>query len=174
MERKAFLEALIAQLKEINGKKSLQKLVYLARAFGLETGYSFRFHYYGPYSDALAEDFEQLMEHKRVNLAESRRYVYLASDELSGHVSLAERDTGDQIKIKQLIDRFSSYSPSDLELYATIYFIDYNEKYVLGNDSVDEVLEKTHRAKPKYERPVIEKAYKELQDWGLLYKLQTH
>ncbi|EHQ90406.1 hypothetical protein [Desulfosporosinus youngiae] len=172
MGKKAFLTALIDQLQEINGKKSLQKLVYLARAFGLETGYSFRFHYYGPYSDSLAADFEQLLETDRVSLSDKSRYKYQVSDDLSQDPALQELDADKQEKIRELIECFGSKSPSDLELYATIYFIDHHEKYVLGNGSVEDVLEKTYQAKPKYKKLEIKKAYKDLEDWGLLYQLQ--
>ncbi len=171
MAKKAFLTALLNQLGEINGKKSLQKMVYLARAFGLETGYSFRFHYYGPYSDSLAADFEELLETHQVGLLENSRHKYCVSDSFAKHSAEHELGADEQAKIEKLIKLFGGRSPSDLELYATIYFIDHNEKYVLGNDSAKDVLENTHKAKPKYPMTEIEKAYKELNEWGLLYEL---
>lgn len=172
MAKKAFLTALLNQLGEINGKKSLQKMVYLARAFGLETGYSFRFHYYGPYSDSLAADFEELLETQQVGLLGNSRHKYCVGEAFSKNLTEqhglgADEEAG----IAELIKRFGSKSPSDLELYATIYFIDHNEKYVLGNSSAKEdVLTKTYKAKPKYSPTDIEKAYEELNGWGLLYK----
>lgn len=171
MNRKSFLTALLAQLKEINGKKSLQKLVYLARAFGLETGYSFRFHYYGPYSDGLASDFEYLLETNQAKLVENSRYKYRVSDSFIQEAA-AQHELGadEQEKIRKLIKTFGDKTPLELELYATIYFIDHHEKYVLGNSSAEDVLKKTYNVKPKYSIVEIQQAYEELKERGLLYK----
>ncbi len=179
LNRKAFLAALLTQLGEINGKKSLHKLVYLARAFGLETGYSFRFHYYGPYSDALASDFERLLESNQVKLVDNSKYKYRLTDTFTQNASTQQSLTPDeQEKINKLIEIFGNKTPHELELYATIYFIDHHEKYVLGNGSAEDVsrnvLAKTHNVKPKYSLAEIEKAYKELEELGLLYKLPKH
>lgn len=173
MNKKAFLSALLAELGEVNGKKSLQKLVYLARAFGLETGYSFRFHYYGPYSDELASDFESLLENQEVKLIEKGSYKYKVSDQFSENVvkkQVLKED--EQRKIRKLISTFGNKNPSELELYATIYFIDYNEKVVFGKSPAkEEILRKTEEAKPKYTETQIKQAYEDLEEWDLLYKL---
>ncbi|HHW07277.1 MAG TPA: hypothetical protein GXX34_07075 [Clostridia bacterium] len=176
MNKKAFLTALLTQLGEVNGKKSLHKLVYLARAFGLETGYSFRFHYYGPYSDALASDFEYLLETNQVKLLDNTKYKYGLSDTFTWKASLqGSLTTEEQGKINKLIETFGNKTPHELELYATIYFIDHHEKYVLGNSAEEDlsrtVLEKTHNVKPKYRMAEIKKAYDELERLGLLYQL---
>jgi len=173
MNKKVFLSALLAQLGEVNGKKSLQKLAYLARAFGLETGYSFRFHYYGPFSDDLASDFESLLETRQVKLVDNSSYKYKVSNQfIQNAIENQTLEANEQEKIYKLISTFGNKAPSDLELYATIYFIDYNEKVVFGNNPAEEdILKKTSEVKTKYTMQKIRQAYEDLKEWDLLYKL---
>src|SRR5262245_44921465 len=43
---------------EIVGKIRLQKEVYLLDQIGLQSGFSFEYHHYGPYSEELADQVE--------------------------------------------------------------------------------------------------------------------
>ena len=43
---------------EIVGKIRLQKMVYLLDQMGLNSGYPFEYHHYGPYSESLAQQVE--------------------------------------------------------------------------------------------------------------------
>ena len=43
---------------EVRGKVRLQKLVYLLSQIGVNTGYTFAYHHYGPYSEQLTEAVE--------------------------------------------------------------------------------------------------------------------
>jgi uncharacterized protein YwgA len=57
LERLARLRQLVeASGGRVDGRKKLQKLVYLCQKAGGDLGYSFGFHYYGVYSAELAHD----------------------------------------------------------------------------------------------------------------------
>ena len=43
---------------QVPGRVRLQKIVYLLDQIGLESGFTFEYHHYGPYSEALAEQVE--------------------------------------------------------------------------------------------------------------------
>jgi len=46
--------------KEYERRLPLQKYVFIARFFGLDLGYEFDKHIYGPYSNELADDYHLL------------------------------------------------------------------------------------------------------------------
>jgi uncharacterized protein len=43
---------------QVPGRVRLQKIVYLLDQIGLESGFTFEYHHYGPYSEGLAEQVE--------------------------------------------------------------------------------------------------------------------
>lgn len=163
-----FVLDLLSEVGEIRGKKALQKLVYLARAFDVDTGYTYRFHYYGPYSDALANDFEKLLDNRMVSLVPGSSFVYkIDKSKFQPFPSTDQR-------LKELLRYFGDKSPSELEIYATAYFIDKNEKYVFSNVDEQQIIEKIKAAKPKFPGSAIEQAYKQLKEWGLLYHIPEY
>ncbi len=163
MKGSEFILDLISELGEVRGKKALQKLVYLAKAFDIDTEYSFIFHYYGPYSERLANDFERLLETQVVSPVPGTRYNYMLNP------SVHPQHIVEQQKLKDLLSYFGDKSPSDLEIYATSYFVDKNEKYVFCNSDEGKIIEKIKSAKPKYSEDEIETVYQQLKEWNLLY-----
>jgi len=162
MKNKEFVLELFDRLGQINGKKALQKLVYLARIFGIETGYSYRFHYFGPYSDQLAADLDDLIESKAVRNVRGS-YALKLNDELrNNNIDYSEQ-------VNELIEVFGNKAPSDLELFATAYFVDKNEKFVFKNYDEEKIIQEIIKAKPKFTRMKVEKFYNELKDKSYLY-----
>lgn len=53
--------AYVASHVKIRGKKALQKLVYFLQVAGIPTGCSFRMHIYGPYSNEVAQEYDELV-----------------------------------------------------------------------------------------------------------------
>ena len=165
MEKIEMVIKLIGKLKEVKGKKALQKLVFLARAFGIDTGYIFRFHYYGPFSDTLASDFEHLIDANVVSkIPESLASYKIIED---GKTSLPEEI---DLKLDELLKYFGKMSPTDLEIYATAYFVDRDQKYVFNNFDEQDIVGKIKNAKPRFLSEKIESVYNQLKDWDLLYK----
>ena len=95
-----------------------QKLIYLLQRGGLETGYRYRMHFYGPYSDELSSDLELLEGYGILQSEEKERkgdgkpYYILSIGE---DADLPELDAG----FKEKIARFSAYRNDVLEIGAT-------------------------------------------------------
>ncbi len=76
------VEALVAGLGEVHGRKKLQKIAFLLQSFGVPLPQRFFFHFYGPYSDHLANDIQWLVdagwlrEEARQTAAGFSEYVY--------------------------------------------------------------------------------------------------
>ena len=122
------------------GKKELQKTVYLLQKKGLDLGYSYRFYFYGPYSDSLDEDIKRLsilgeleiyqddLTH-RIRIPDHKEYCSGSNDNTI-HL------------IHKTIDELKDISPRDLELMATIVF--------LADDCIvteEEIIKKVHAVK---------------------------
>lgn len=174
MENKQFILELFNRLGEIRGKKALQKLVYLARIFGIETNYSYRFHYFGPYSDTLAQDLDNLLENNIVSIKPSSSYILISNSQIPEKNSIENFESIESTKINELIKYFGEMSPSELELFSTAYFIDRNEKYVFGNSNKEKIIQEIMKAKPKFTEMEIRKTYNQLKDWGFLFMHSAH
>lgn len=78
---------LLDRLGGVQGRKKLQKLVYIAKLEGVPIEDDFFFHYYGPYSSGLASRVDQLVEAKQLEettrglvMAEGVEYGYEVTD----------------------------------------------------------------------------------------------
>jgi hypothetical protein len=58
---------------EVVGKIRLQKEVYLLDQIGLQSGFPFEYHHYGPYSEMLAEQVEDDIVFRRLDAIPNRR-----------------------------------------------------------------------------------------------------
>ncbi|MCX7050065.1 MAG: hypothetical protein NTX50_31850, partial [Candidatus Sumerlaeota bacterium] len=152
------------------GKTALQKLIYLLQTiYGVDCGYSFEFFTYGPYCSAIFSDLET------VELWEG---VKVASKPLTGgyHITPGEHcaeiiEKGKKFltnshvvkSLESLVKDFGQMSAKDLELRATIIYIERDHKIDKGVISWQELERLTHEIKPKFSRLEIEHAIKELE-----------
>lgn len=120
--------------KELIGKVRLQKTAYLLGAKGLNTGLSFSYHHYGPYSRDLDIGTDEALSSSLINevqrdLAQggASYSVFTLAD--NGH-DLPSLDVGslDKLSIKQLLLKFSGTSSMILELAATAHWLAEVEK----------------------------------------------
>jgi len=116
---------------EIVGKIRLQKVVYLLDQMGLQSGFSFDYHHYGPYSEMLAEQVDDDVIFGRLTASKGRRVrdgvpyvIYKASSRGNGE-RLDTHLSADRIH-KALID-MQNRSATELELAATIHWLAFAE-----------------------------------------------
>lgn len=110
---------------EIVGKIRLQKIVYLLDQIGLNSGFSYEYHHYGPYSEELAEQVEDDVIFGHLYASERRRLsdgvpytIYSASaDNSRMDVSVAH------VRIKRALAEMQRRSATILELAATIHWL---------------------------------------------------
>lgn len=155
-------DALLAVLaaapdKKIEGKKRLQKVVYLLKLAGLEIEADFRLLHYGPYSAALANAADLLSlfgaieeESKPVGIFGTYQVVY----------SLHKDQEAKKLPAKyiKLLAEISKFSTVELEVASTIGL------FKAGGSSLREATEKTKFMKPsKAVKLVLAKAEQVLE-----------
>ncbi|SFE32469.1 MULTISPECIES: YwgA family protein [Thermoanaerobacteraceae] len=113
---------------KIEGRKKLQKMVYILKNLGADFKEDFYFHYYGPYSDVLTIELEEL---KSINVIkedvkEHDSYFPTYTYELSiDDIGVK----GDLENYKEVIYRLNSENSRFLELVATIMYFKEEKKY---------------------------------------------
>jgi uncharacterized protein len=106
----------------VEGRKKLQKIVYLLQEAGEDFGQVFSYHYYGVYSSGLAGDIAYMMESGVVTEAQItdgvnvKFSVGLANDAISLVVPAVLQHT-------PLAEKLSSMTPRELEVLSTIVFL---------------------------------------------------
>lgn len=132
----------------IVGKTRLQKTAYFLESRGIGFGFTYRYHYYGPYSEALALAAEDAAALKIIS-AEPRPstggvsyYVY-KSDQLA---PLAVSSESDLTSRRRLLSVLQSFDTVTLELAATADFL---SKHGFGDDPWKETIRrKSEKASP--------------------------
>jgi uncharacterized protein YwgA len=123
---------IVAAGGSITGRTRLQKLVFLLDQLGLESGFIFAYHHYGPYSSDLTDavDFSKafgmVVEDFKHRESDGARYsIFLASAAIKSNPRaefLARND------VKSAIDLMNTANATVLELAATVYWLKYHEK----------------------------------------------
>jgi uncharacterized protein YwgA len=136
--RKALLGLVLSVSKGIKGRKKLQKLVYLANSAGWNVFKDYRFHHYGPYSDSLLSEIQNLQEAGLVRIKETEYNegpFYLHRLTESGDslldILLKEVRTIDPKlirKTEKLVSELNYYSSDELEVMASLYFLRQNTR----------------------------------------------
>lgn len=150
------------------GKTKLQKLVYLAKEIKkVSVGYSFRFYNYGPYSDKLAEnlDYVRSLEGVKVDYDPSwNMYNIIPSKNADILIEKATDINAKKQQLDELIAEFGAKNARELELVATIVYLDRHE-HLTEAAMVNEV----YRLKPKYTHTDIKNEIVTLKDKGYIY-----
>ena len=129
-----FLMTTIKTIHEVKGrypgKKELQKIIYLLQKRGVPQEYSYRFYFYGPYSDKLDEDIQCLAIRGDLEIEYGDTHLIKASD-------LDQKDRPDEETLRIInttLSELQLISPKNLELMATII-------YLIDNDYFDDLTE---------------------------------
>ena len=121
---------------ELVGRVRLQKVFYLLDQLGLNSGFEYEYHHYGPYSDELSGELitailtNEIQETVRYRQSDGARYstfkvmrkADLQQTKLLGHLKID--------RVKQLVARFKDENATVLELAATIHWLKKAEKIV--------------------------------------------
>lgn len=136
-ERFGLLASLVEKMDERNftlGKTALQKLIYLLKMlFDSGIDYDYELYIYGPYSRELAGDFEYLVAVDVIDSEFKNNETYCGYNIRPGcKVKAAVEKAEDFIKAKnenldQVIDNFGKMTAQELELKATILYLNREE-----------------------------------------------
>ena len=159
----AILHRLIGDYPAI-GKTRLQKFGYfLQEAMGLPTEYHFHMHHYGPYSESLDTNISRLKLAGYVD-------IELNTDGYGYEISQIDNPTEEWKsliqnhlqKLTTLEEQMSQLSTSEIELWATIHFVQHLRR---DDESSGQVMSNVKALKPKFDLPRIEKAQTDLERW---------
>ena len=167
--------ALIAELtkrhheKEKNrplGKTALQKFMYfLQEVDGVNCGYDFALHTYGPYSSTLQAD---------VDSARAFGFVTIQYDQTSGGYQITpgtETRPSEYLSeaheaLDRILDNYASFTAKNLELRATIVYSERELRSDRGKVDDDQIIEVVHGLKPRFNKRQILTALNELRSKG--------
>ncbi|WP_010630655.1 YwgA family protein [Sporolactobacillus vineae] len=126
LEDHAKIAAIIKQVGVVAGRKKLQKMVYILQRMGFPFREMFHFNFYGPYSDELSLQLEELCNfgfliESRDERSTERCYRYRLSEAGESFIShysgiIPEKDG--------LVDALSRETASFLELVSTLLYFD--------------------------------------------------
>ncbi len=104
------------------GKKTLQKLVFLIEQKGINLGYDYELHFYGPYSGTLDAITTFLSSDGVINFDYSGYSHLMSVNEENFNVSPEGLSSEQKSTIDDLIKHFCGQSPSELELLTTAIY----------------------------------------------------
>ena len=151
--------------KKAPGKTSIQKMVYfLQEGLSLPLGYYFKMHYYGPYSEKLDRNLAvaDAMGHVDITLNPDGFGYSISLGEY--YVDDAEHSFHMDDDAVNMIRRLSDLPLLDLELWATVHFI----QRLRPTWAREKVVDTVRRVKPKFTAERIDTAYQNIVDMGLL------
>ncbi len=146
--RSAFLTAIVAAFQEHHpssylGRTAMQKLTYFVKALGVPVPCSFGIYTYGPYSDAVTFTVESLLaddviQDRSQNPKYSNYRLGTNSDEILR--TFADDLEPYEGSINQVVKALGAFSPSELELIATLHFIAKRQAQTLQRVSKNSVM----------------------------------
>lgn len=143
LQEHARIVQFIAMANEVNGRKKLQKMIYIAKKMDFPFAEKYELHMYGPYSEELTLRVEELCE---MGFLDERcedkgsyvQYSYNVTEEGERFGEMAETP---HEKLGDCISRLSGKSSRFLELVSTLLYFD--------NLPKDEQIAKVHIVKNK-------------------------
>jgi uncharacterized protein YwgA len=142
----------------IDGRKKLQKLVYIAKVLGYPFGERFTLYWYGPYSHELAAEVKRMTEFDILN-ERKPDFSYLIRLTSKGKAflndfrpTLIEKVEEERYeKMKDLFASLNKYDSRQLELLATLLYF-----CKIGSGSMDAVKGTVRTIKPKFSAAEID------------------
>jgi hypothetical protein len=173
------LQSFIVQLVEKNsgeiaGRVRLQKLVYFCKALGADINTNYKLYIYGPFSQQVADTLQDcvlediLLEENGIIREGTEFNAYMESSEILNN-PLPEQS--EQI-LNDVLELCRPLSTRDLEITATAFFIDRQQKVLFGCHDQNIVIEKvTHAKGNRFSENEINASYQRvLQKWLPLVK----
>ena len=165
VRRLAAIQCIVEQSGDI-GKTKIQKMVYfLQEQAGVPLHYRFRMHHYGPFSDEIDSGISalQLAGYIRVT-HDLNGYGYHITPTSATQLPWDNELSKCREEMTQAIRELGLLDASDLELYATIHFV----QQLLKEPTRESVIVNVGRLKPRFSPPTIRAAYNKLVQENLM------
>lgn len=173
MELKAFIIQLLNEKGgEIHGRVQLQKIVYFCKAMGVKVNASYKLYIYGPYSQQVADALQDCVMDDILKESNGIIRKGMDFDEYMQSIADSENilsDTSRKI-VKEVLQRCNQLTTKELEITATTFFIDRQQKALFGSDSKETVIKRVSKAKGnRFAESEIEDSYQRVANdfWPL-------
>jgi hypothetical protein len=154
------------------GRTKLQKLAYFSQALGVPIPCTFGIYTYGPYSDTITFSVESLMADDVLEDGSSKQHYSNYRLGPNGPKLLsefAEKIDPHEKLIRRVVSALGEFTPTDLELIATLHFIAQRAKQLVGAVRKEQIIEEFKLVKKnKFSDDDISTWYDALQNAGLL------
>ncbi|WP_202079737.1 YwgA family protein [Caldalkalibacillus salinus] len=139
---------------QVTGRKKLQKIVYISKKFKYDFQERFNFHFYGPYSEELSLQIEELYNLGFIQEVKETKSGYTQYKyELSGKgKEYLEHYPTDMLAYESFVDTLNQESSRFLELVSTMLYFD-----KLQGDHLTEKVQRV-KSKQNYSVEELEKA----------------
>ncbi|WP_102026385.1 YwgA family protein [Salirhabdus sp. Marseille-P4669] len=130
LKEHAKLITFFSQCEQIIGRKRLQKMIYILKKCNIPFNERYQFHFYGPYSEELTLQVEELVNLGFLNEEKEKKssyYQYLYSLTEEGEKFLQHFDM-DMPNLSKHIEKMNGVSSRFLELVSTMMYFDHLPK----------------------------------------------
>ncbi len=156
------------------GKTALQKLVYFLEAiYGIDCGYDFSLHSYGPFDSTLLGDLDLVAHWGCVSVTNTTGTLGGYRIEPTDQVDLVREkgkefldDPRTRAALDDLVDKYGRMTARDLELRATTVYVDRSLRAKGEPHDKKTVCHCVGQVKPKFSAEEIERAVVELDERG--------
>lgn len=130
MREHAKIVQFISIANEVNGRKKLQKMIYIAKKMNFSFAEKYEFHMYGPYSEELTLRIEELCEMGFLfeDYSDKGSYVQYSYNVTSEGERFIETAACAHENLNGCIDLMKEKSSRFLELVSTLLYFDQLEK----------------------------------------------
>lgn len=162
-----YLLSIIDKAKQPVGKTYIQKGLYLLQeGFGEDLGFSYKIHFYGPYSQELSNLEDVLDDYKMIDVEyidENKGYKVTLKPNGKRLLDSQEDEYNiDMDKIEKVSSLISSAKVKDLELLSTVLYFS-----KLMNDR-NAIIKKVLTLKPHFNKNQIKETIKKLEEAEIL------
>jgi uncharacterized protein YwgA len=160
--RVAAIVALVQNAQARLGKTQVQKLVYFAQDCGIPLEYKYEIYHYGPYSFELSHDLGSL---------DSLGVLDVDSDPSGFGFDISAGKFAQKFqlepkylkKVERVINQFGSDTPAELEVKATIHFVQSVIKKKVSGKVKSEVIQRVGALKPRFTEEFVKRCYSNLE-----------
>lgn len=137
------------------GKTVLQDMMYILKdIFKVPCQYRYSLYSYGPYSDDLTNDLDYVDFLKGVTVSweNSKGEYHISPGVKCDHIRQKAQNFLDdyETETSKAVDEFGNKTANELEMIATIVYIDRYSKNNEETLSLDQIIERAEGMKPKY------------------------
>ena len=155
------------------GRTATQKLAYFAKVLGAPIPCSYEIYTYGPYSDTVTFSVDSLLADEVLTDRNTQPHYsnYRLGPNSSRLLGQFEEEVNPHIVvIDRVVGALGSFAPKQLELIATLHFINQRQKQIRGQaPTKDEVIEEFLQIKgEKFPPERVESFYEALKPANLI------